>query len=467
VTATALPLFHSARAHLPRPARLALILFVWLLPFHALLIALLFGLWGISETTVRVIAAWKEVVVALLLLWIALRARPDDNSRATIAAPDVAIALVIGVAAAFGVSENALFRANIPAGAELYGFRDIVFFMLLYYIGRATPEIADTDKLFRHMFAVAVVISVIGILERIFVTPDALVVLGVAAYLNDFLGMSAFTAGNEWGLPQNYWSVLGDVPVRRAGSVFLHSQGFALPFLLLMPAATAWALGRRHRRAALVRIGYALLWVALLLTITRMTVIACLVQVALFFVIIRRPEWTLGVIVIAVTVFAVALAIIPGLTAFVWETLTWQTGSSQSHVKDWGKGLGAFLEQPWGHGLGTTDQVAVRFGQAALTADNMFFMYATQLGVVGLVGIVAVLGSIMLNGWTVLRRTTSKHQQRFAAVVVLATIGIVINASTSSIFSSTLLAYLYFWLAGAVVTTAQRLRDDRLLHRSD
>lgn len=458
MTTTSLPLLHPLPAELPRPARLALILFVWVLPFHSLMVALLFGAFGVAEPSVRLFATWKEFAVMALLTWVVLRSLLGNGPRVTIASTDVAITLLIGIAVAFGLAENSLFRANIPSGAALYGFRDIAFFMFLYYVGRATPEIADSDQLFKHMFIVAVMVSLIGIVERIIVTPETLVVLGVASYVNDFLGMTAFTAGNEWGLPQNYWSVLGGVPVRRVGSVFLHSQGLALPFLLLMPAATAWALARRHRAPGLVRIAYSALWVALLLTITRMTIIACLVQVALFFVMFRRPEWALGAVVTAVAVFALALAVVPGLTSFVWETFTWQTGSSQSHLKDFEKGLTSFLQAPWGHGLGTTDQVAVRFGIPPRSADNMFFMYATQLGAAGLIAIIGVIGSIMLTGWRVFRGAVDEHRRRFAAVILLATLGIVINASTSSVFSSTFLAYLYFWLAGALVTTAQRLR---------
>jgi hypothetical protein len=458
MTATALPLFPRSKANLAGPAGLAATVFIWVLPFHSLVIALLFGAFGVAEPTVRSIAAWKELLVLLLIGWVMLRSLVGSGPKVSVAASDVAIGLLVGIAAAFAVAENSLFRANIPTAAALYGFRDIAFFMLLYYVGRAMPEIAQTDRLLRHMFAVGVIISVVGVVERILVTPEVLVVLGVAAYVNDFLGMTAFTVGNEWGLPQNYWSVLGGVPVRRAGSVFLHSQGFALPFLLLMPAATAWALARRHRLAPLVRIAYSLLWVGLLLTVTRMTILACLVQVALFFVMFRRPEWTVGAAVAAVTVFAIALAIVPGLAAFAWDTFTWQTGSSESHLKDWAKGLTNFLQQPWGNGLGTTDQVAVRFGIDPLSADNMFLMYATQLGVAGLIAIVGVLGSILVSAWTAFRRCDDEHSRRFGAVILLATLGILINASTSSVFSSTLLAYLYFWLAGAVVTTAQRAR---------
>jgi hypothetical protein len=461
MTTSALPLPVATGVRLPRVARTALILFLWLLPFHSLVIAFLFGYLGVSEAAVRVVAAWKEVAIVLLVAWVALRSMTGAGPRARLMAPDVAVTALISIAVVFALLQNPLFFARIPGAAELYGFRDSIFFMLLYYVGRSTPEIAESDTILRHAYWIALVVSVIGVLERIFVTPDMLVLLGVASYMNDFLGLSAYTVGNEWGLPQNYWSILGGVWVRRSGSVFLHSQGFAIPFLFLMPAATAWVLNRRGKHPWLARIGYAIIWAGLLVTLTRMTTIVCVIQVVIFYLIFRRPEWSLGSAITVSAIGAVTVVVVPGLLHFVWETLSWQTGSSTSHLKDWQQGLLAFFERPWGNGLGTTDAAPLKAFREPLTADNMYLTYAVQLGMAGIAAFVAVLATILADAWRVAWANVSDVQRRVAAVVALATIGIIINGVTSFVFSSNLLAYVFFWVAGAVVTVAQRLRTSR------
>ena len=43
-------------------------IFAWALAFHSLVIALLFGWFELPEPYVRMIAAWKEVALLLLLL---------------------------------------------------------------------------------------------------------------------------------------------------------------------------------------------------------------------------------------------------------------------------------------------------------------------------------------------------------------------------------------------------------------
>jgi hypothetical protein len=461
MSTTALPLPRATDVRLPRVARTALLLFLWLLPFHSLIIALLFGYFGVAADTVRALAAWKEIAIVVLVAWVALRSLTGAGPRVEIMAPDVAVTALISIALVFALLENPLFFARIPGAAVLYGFRDSILFMLLYYVGRSTPEIAESDTILRHAYLIALVVSVIGILERIFVSPDMLVVLGVASYMNDFLGLSAYTVGNEWGLPQNYWAILGGVWVRRSGSVFLHSQGFAVPFLFLMPAATAWILNRRGKHPWLARIGYAILWAGLLVTITRMTTIVCILQVVIFYLIFRRPEWSLGTIAAVIAVGAVTVIVVPGLLHFAWETLSWQTGSSTSHLKDWQQGLLAFFERPWGNGLGTTDAAPLKSFREPLTADNMYLTYAVQLGVAGIVAFVAVLATILATAWRVAGANVSDTQRRVAAVVALTTIGIIINGLTSFVFSSNLLAYVFFWVAGAMVTGAERLRYAR------
>ena len=459
MTATALRFPATAgRIRLPGIAQVALFMFLWMLPFHSFVIAVMFGFLGMGAGFVRMVAAWKEAAIVLLLFWALIRSLSGRGGDTPINATDGLLTGLIGLAVISMIVADPLFHAGIPAGAQLYGFRDAVFFMLLYYVGRSIPEIAESEIVMKHAYFIALVISIIGIVERIFVTPEMLVVLGVSSYINDFLGLSAYTQNNAWGLPANYWTDIGGVPVRRAGSVFLHSQGFALPFLFLMPAASAWALNRKSRHGFLVSVGYVLIWGGLLVSITRATTVICVMQVVLFYLMMRRPEWALGSIVTLLSVVAVTVLIVPGLLHFAWETLSWQTGSGTTHLRDWGEGALAFFEQPWGHGLGTTDAAPLRFLRLPLTADNMYLSYGVQLGVLGLLAFVGMLGTILVKSWRSVWIAPTDNERRFFAVIALATFGIFLNGITSVVFSSNVFAYVYFLCAGAAMSAAQLLR---------
>jgi hypothetical protein len=435
---------------------LPIVLLLWVLPFHAITIAFFFGVLRLGMQATMLLASWKEAVAVLLLTAVVARSVLTRGPGVAVAASDVAITALIGLAVLFAMVENPIFAAGIPPKVELFGFRSSVFFMVLYYVGRGVPELAERSTYIKHLFRIAVVVAAIGVVERIFVSPQMLVALGAASYMTDFLGLTVSTAGNEWGLPSNYWSTMGRIPVRRAGSVFLGGQAFALPFLLLMPAATAWVFGSSNRPNVWKILGYAVIWAGLLVTITRTTIVVCALQVLLYFLLTRRPTRVVGATLWALAVFLAALLVVPGLAFFVFATATFQTASSYSHVFDWSRGFTAFFDQPWGHGLGSSDQVAARFGRTPITADNMFLGYGVDLGAFGLIAYLAVVFTIGLFSWRLFRNATSPETRLVAATVFLTNIGIAINGSSSSPFNSVFLAYNFFLLAGAAVSAYQR-----------
>jgi len=447
------------RSRLAPLVALPIALLIWVLPFHAVTIAFFFGVLKTGMEATMIMASWKEAVAVTLLAAVAMRCILTRGPQVWIAASDVAITGLIALAALFALVENPLFGAEIPANVALFGFRSSVFFMVLYYVGRAVPELAERATYIKHLFRIAVVVALIGVVERIFVSPQMLVALGAASYVNDFLGMTASTEGNVFGLPSNYWSMMGRIPVRRAGSVFLGGQAFALPFLLLIPAATAWVFAPSRRIKAWSVVGYATIWAGLLVTITRTTILVCVIQVLVYFLIAKPLTRVVGTLLTAATVFLAALALVPGLGSFVVATATFQTASSYSHVADWRDGLVAFFERPWGHGLGSSDQVAVRFGREAVTADNMFLGYAVDLGGLGLLGYLAVIFTIGFFSWRLFRASASIDTRIVAATVFLTNAGIALNGTSSSPFNSIFLAYNFFLLAGATITAYQRHRS--------
>lgn len=436
-----------------RPAR-RLALFTWLLPFHVLLITVLFALVGLPAPLVRAIAAWKEVTVLLLLCAAIARAALGAGPRATVSWLDV----TVGAAVLLAVGH---FLAGIARGGQigvvpqLYGLRDAAFFLLLYFVGRATPEIGDDDRALGRLFAVGVVTGAIAIAERLFVTPELLVLLGAATYYQDFLGVTGVTLGNEYGLPDYYWSQFGGQMMRRAGSVYLGSMNFALSFLVVIPAATLWLTGRARGAGLRVRIAYAVVWAGLLLSITRMSIAACLVQVVLLVVLLGRPRTLVGVAVAAAALFAAALASVRGLPTFVWETLTWQTGSSESHLQAWRDGLQVAVEHPLGVGFGMGDN-AIRFGGRTLSSDNLYLNYAVEQGAIGLLLHLAIWAGVAAHAATVALGGGPSSQRKLGALVLVVTAGVALNGMTTLLYNSQMLSYHFFWLAGTVATLAQR-----------
>jgi len=436
-------------------SRIVFPVFAWGLVLHSLVMAILFGLLELPEGTVRAIAAWKEVGLALLVVLIFLRSITGRGPQSRIAWPDLWIGGLMVTAILFLLTENLWLRFDLPADAQLMGFRDSIYFMILYFVGRGMPELATDEKTIRRLFALLLFTCVVGILERFLVSPEMLAGLGVASYFQDFLGVAAFTAGTDYGLPQNYWTGIGGHLVRRAGSVYLSGQGFAVPFLLFFPLATAWVFLRPKRRPLQIT-AFLIVTLGLLLTVTRATMVVAFVQIILFVALIRRPEWAVAGLALATTMFLAALIVVPGFPTFVWYTLSLQESSSISHASDWVNGLAALAQNPWGTGLGTTDQTALRAGLNHITGDNLYFKYGVEMGVAGLLFFLMTLATIGNSALKLFKYGASLAEQRLGITIWLATIGIAINGISTVAFNSITLGWLFFWLAGAAVTVSEQ-----------
>jgi hypothetical protein len=416
--------------------------------------AILFGWFGLPEGMVRAFAAWKEIALALLLVLVVLRALTGRGPTNVIAWPDLWIGGLMATAVLFLLTENLWLRFDLPPQAEFLGIRDAVYFMLAYFVGRAMPELASDEKTMRRLIPLVLFTCVVGILERAFVSDQMLIKLGVVSYFSDFLGVGALNAGNESGLPLNYWTGIGGHLVRRAGSVYLNGQGFALPFLLFYPLTTAWVFIRPRITASLV-FAFAIASVGLLLTLTRMTIIVAVIQLGLFVTLRKRPEWAVAGLAMAFAMLAVVLILVPGVPSFLWQTLSFQESSTASHANDWINGIAAFAQSPWGSGLGTTDQTALRAGLKHITGDNLYLKYAVEMGIAGITFFVAILCSIGSSAIRLYRHGNTLAEQRMGVTLWLAAVGIAINGITAVVFNSIALGWLFFWLAGAVVTVSE------------
>jgi hypothetical protein len=432
-----------------------LAVFTWGLPFHTLAVMTLFAVVRVPAGPLRAIAAWKELTVIAVTAGVVGIAATRRGPRSPVAASDLMVGGLIALAMVHVAVEAAAVGGITPA-VVTFGLRDSILFMLLYFVGRATPAIAADDRALERIFLVGVVTAIAGVVERFFVPPNVLALAGVAAYYREFLNVGSFLMEGS-DLPINLFTWMGGRTVRRMGSVYLSGQGFAVPMIIIIPAATALLLDTRRRRSAVAWVCYALLWFGLLATITRTTIVTCFVQAALLSLLLWRPWLVSAGAVVAAIGAGLALVAVPQVADFVWETLTWQSASSLTHASDFERGLSSLLEYPWGRGLGTADLTAVRLGRPSISGDNLFLKYGVELGWPGLLLHAAVLLSVLFAASRVWAAGESTTVRRFGAVVLAITVGVLVNGGTGVVYNNHVVSFLFFWLAGTTVTLAQRL----------
>lgn len=432
--------------------------FAWGLAVHISVVAFLYGTLGIPEPLVRIAAAWKEVAVVCVLLATVARTAAGRNGRMPLHAMDLIVASLVCISLAMLVSGETLLRQQPrPMGMRLYGFREACFFTALYCIGRATPELASNTKALKSLVKVGLVLSVIALLEVTFLGPQVLAVLGAPKYFREFLGVEMMTEGSLFGLPYYYFTNIGSRTVYRAGSLFLGSQGLAASFLLILPAATILLLAERRKRPLTHWLGYGVLWLGLLVTVSRMSTVATLIAVVLVLILLKRFEVVVAFSAVALGALLVTLAISPAVRDFVWTTLTWQTLSSASHSQDWMQAYYAMAEHPFGWGLGTADLTAAKYGYEPLTGDSLLLKYGVELGLAGLLLFAALLVGAAATAFAVFRYAPDPAPRKLGLLVFVATIGLSINGLTAVVTNLPFLAYIYFWLVGTTVAIRRRI----------
>ena len=79
------------------------------------------------------------------------------------------------------------------------------------------------------------------------------------------------------------------------------------------------------------------------------------------------------------------------------------------------------------------------------------------MGVLGLALFIFTLGGIIANAFRLFRYGATETEKKMGAIVWLTAIGLAINGMTAVVFNAITLGWLFFWLAGCVVTVSQRL----------
>ena len=396
------PLLLAAAVAVWRRPVLALYLFVFGLAVHNLVMASLYEA-GVRGLTLDAIAAWKEILLAVALLAVCVRARGLPFRPQLVDALALAFAAVVVV---YAVLPQSVLDGEASAEGVLQGLRHAIVPVLAYALGRSLGLGArELRRLGYAVVGVAALLAVGGIVELYTVPLDWWRESGAPGWYRDQLG---FDYDGPSGLPENFVFNLGEGEyARRLVSSFLSplASGYLLAVALLFVATFP----------TLATIAAApLLLAALLLTHSRSTLIALaggLVVLAL----VRRRWWPaiaapilVGVAVAFVANFAAVvpegrftaedLGLVSGgsSTEEAGEALSLGEPSLSSHLRALRDGFERVGAHPQGYGLGNAGSVAVRTDTPLLAGESTYAELAIEIGVVGLALFIAWNGALLV-----------------------------------------------------------------------
>lgn len=446
----------------------ALHLCILVLPASNLLLAMLYQRFSIPAGVIRLGLYWEETLVLITFVIVVGRVlvASSQRIRLRVHAADI-IALVFatqvcGYLVAVPFTTPGLSPVELARAA-----RDHLLFLLVYVIGRIVP-LTDVQgwRVLRSLALVAIMTSVMGIIERFLIPIDFFVQLGLPTFFSDIVGYTF--SGDSSGLPENFWGAVGQYRVRRATSVYTSSQPFAISFMLLLPTYI-W-LTTRSRTPSMsflpspsATIFWALVaFFALVLTITRANIALGSLQLLLAIFLLqsrswhihRRLAWILGALLLcSQLVLVVAHRPIFGL---VWNTVTFQEGSSAFHKESWEADIQHVRHYPFGRGIGTAGLSAARVAQpmeSSAGGEGQYSKLVRELGPMGVVLYIGIFIGVIIAAYrgTRVSRHSADSRDGISFLVLLAAVALLLNSLVTEWQGALSTSIVFWWLAGATI----------------
>lgn len=426
-----------------RPSRVLLV-FLWLLPIYQLSLVVLFDLTG-SSLIISAVQPWKEAL-AFATLALVVGYYVLFRQRIRVYRLDVVMLLFLGLSTLYVL---------LPWGntfvERLYGFRSLTFLVIIYFVGRSVPlSLRRQTQIIYSLMFIGLLTGIAVIIDRYLLPIDWPARIGLANYLGRVanLEQSGTTVG-PLGLPWTYWTASMQ---RRSSAFFANPLDLAASVHLTGVTALAVACQSRlrSRRGLLAWTVFFLTLVALLLSISRMSIAVFAVESLLVTILLRRKALT-GILIAAMTLGFIGL-MFTDFRDFLVETVTFQNPSALGHLVEWEAGFLAMLSAPLGLGPGTSGLVGARLG-ASVGGENQYVTVGVQLGTVGLLLYVLMQGLAVYTAFKVFRHTQGVTRL-LALVTGVSRLGLAAVAFTADLETYVFSAFVSWWLVGWVCQLA-------------
>jgi len=252
---------------------------------------------------------------------------------------------------------------------------------------------------------------------------------------------------------------------RRVPSTFGNANYFGGFLALIIPLTLSQVIEDREARRRIVRsLALLLMILVLFLTQVRSSIAAVIVAGIFLFTMLRVSRPVVVASLILLVLAAVGIGVfVPGLLERLSDLLSpEETASISRRLYFWKAGVKAVLDSPlMGHGIGTHELIIPKFrspdywmnGSEDVVphAHNEFLEVATELGFIGLLLFLGILGIITRHGWSIVR-SSSGWKKTTACGILCSVIAIVIDNLANVSLRQPPVAMITWLLAGVLLS---------------
>jgi hypothetical protein len=437
--------------------------------FHNFILMVLLRL-GTPGVLVRIIQAWKEGIVLLLLLLAGRLAydRWQSRTRLRLIALDWLVAGFAALAFVYAIVPRFL-HGGFTFSQAVIGLRTVMLIPLLYLFGRVfvPRDRHDLRWVAGAILGSAAVVAVFGLIELWFVPTSTWLSWGVSQ-LSAWLG---FTYHGPRGMPENFFQTTeGGYLLRRMVSTYVSPLGVAYTAMLAIPIAAAVLMARwgASRWWALTRwLALALPIISVLLSVTRLAIILVIFELAALAVVYRRARFAIAtVLTIAGALFVVFVygEIGPVVTFYLQPVpigaarhIPFGGPSTTEHGDALAFDFRYVRSHPLGTGVGSSIH---RYGPTNGTGESAIFDMFGDMGLLGGLLYLAIFTLVLVYGARSWRGNRGDPLSAMLPLTVfvggLALVPITLTTSLWQDFSVT---FLFWWAAGASAIVSDRARS--------
>lgn len=419
------------------------------LPFHITFLSIVFQATG-SVLPVTFFQLAKDMMVILSVLVFMLYHRKIFEYPFRLHLVDWLVLGFIGLAFLFLL---------LPLGdttlvnKALY-FKNLLIPAMVYFVGRNTVfEDKEVKRLFQVIFTVAVSAFAVNLLEGL-----------INTHLQNFTGYALFNqvlnnmepSGN-FGLS---WTFETQAITKRFASFFSDPLELASSVLLGFAAGLIWFLTSKRDDA----FPYILVMIcsmgSLFFSSSRAAFGAFFVMIFFIAMIFKLHRLILFgfSLVIFFVVFVIFFAS-EDFYFFVIDTLTFQNASSVGHVLEWITALESMIENPFGVGLAMSGNSGSVSEEARTGGENQFLIYGVQMGFLGMVLYILLLGFSIGKSIKVFRLTDNVMSARVAFTAAAVKTGLLLPLFTANAELYTYVSWVSWWMVGYAMNEYSKIRN--------
>jgi len=341
-------------------------------------------------------------------------------------------------------------------------FKGMIIPGLIYFLGRNTQfNREEIRSLFVLIFGITISAFLLNLVEEFVLNAHLQQFTGYPRYNQIINGLEP--SGN-FGLT---WTFETQAVTKRLASFFSDPLELASSVLLGFTAGLIWFLTSKKD----YRWFYLLVMVcsvgSLVFSASRAAFGAFFLL--LFFVaLVFRLYKVLGIGLALLLTFTVYILFFASeeLYYFVLDTLTFENSSSAGHVLEWVTALESMIAEPLGIGLAMSGNASSVSDALRVGGENQFLIYGVQLGWLGMLLYVLLLGFGIYYCIAVFYTSPYKSVARIAFVGGVVKFGLLLPLFTANVEIYTYVSWITWWMVGYSVRQYSILHFESPSHDS-